>query len=76
MTIYTLEVREVPLLQLWLLELEVLGHGLSGLALLSNSEGELLVQWQTNGFGTIDRLVNLKTNIEVLAGQEIGPVRK
>lgn len=73
---HTLEICEVPLLQLWLLKLEILGHSLSGLALLSNSEGELLVQRPADGLRAIDRLVNLKADVEVLTGQEIGPVKK
>jgi hypothetical protein len=69
----TLIISEVPLLKLRLLDLEVVGDGCS-LAVLSNREGKLLVQRQSNGFGSIGRLVDLETDVEVLASEEVGPV--
>jgi hypothetical protein len=69
----TLIVGKVPLLNLWLLNLEVVLRSFRGSTLLRDGEGELLVQGQTNALGPVHRLMNLKTNIKVLSGQKIGP---
>ena len=70
----TLPVCEVPLLKLGLLDLEVFCHRLGGaIALLCDGKGELLVQRFSNCLGTVKRLVDFQTNVEVLSSQEIGP---
>lgn len=55
------------------MDLEVVGDRCS-LAILSDREGELLVQRQSNGFRSVLRLVDLKTDVEVLASEEVGPM--
>ena len=69
----TLKVREVPVLQLGLLETKVLRHWLGLLTLLCNSKSEAVVQRQPNEFGAVSRLMDLKTDVEVLASEEVGP---
>lgn len=69
----TLVPGEVPLLQLRLLNLEVLGDRCS-LAVLGDCERELLVQRQSNGLRPILRLVDFETNVEELTSKEVGPV--
>jgi hypothetical protein len=69
----TLVVGKVPFLNLRLLNLEVVLCSFPGSTLLRDSEGELLVQGQTNALGSVHGLMNLKTDIKVLSGQEIGP---
>jgi hypothetical protein len=69
----TLVPGEVPLLQLRLLNLEVLGDRCS-LAVLGDGEGELLIQRQSNSLRPILGLVDFETNIEELTSKEISPV--
>ena len=69
----TLVPGEVPLLQLRLLNLEVLGDRCS-LAVLGDCECELLVQRQSNSLGSVLGLMDFETDIEVLSSKEVGPI--
>jgi hypothetical protein len=71
--VLTLVPREVPLLQLGLLKLEVFSSRLCGSALLRNSERETLIQRQSNELGTVPWLMDLETDVEVLSSQKVGP---
>lgn len=69
----TLVIREVPLLKLGLLDLEVVGDR-RGLAILGDGEGKLLIKGKPDSFGSVFRLMNFETDIEVLTSEEVGPV--
>jgi hypothetical protein len=71
----TLPISKVPLLQLWFFNLEVLGCRLSRSTLLCDSEGKALIQRQSDVLRSVLRLVDLETDVEELACQEVGPVR-
>ena len=69
----TLIPSEVPLLELGVLDLEVFCDR-RGLAILGDGECEFLVQRQSNGLRSVRGLVDLETNVEVLASEEVGPI--
>ena len=69
----TLVPSEVPLLQLRLLYLEVLGDRCS-LAVLGDCECELLIQRQSNRLRPVLGLVDFKANVEELTSKEVGPM--
>lgn len=70
-----LSVGEGPLLQTGLGPLEELRRDLALLAVLRDGERELLIRSTVReSLGTIDGCVDLETDIEDLAGEEIGLV--